>query len=85
MENNLIIQKIPLNKLIDTLIEIYNQGVDYVDLHGIKGEEFDKMAITFTKEYMSKEGIENFKDIPEEKIKPTDISLLSDDDINQMI
>ena len=85
MENKVIIRKIPLDRLIQTLVDLYNSGVDYVDLMGMQGEEFDQMAITFTKEYMSEAGKENFKDVPEEDIEPTDISQLSADDINQML
>ena len=77
------IQKIPLDKLIDTLVELYNRGVDYVDIEGIQGQEFDRMAIAFTKEYMTEEGKKNFGELDVDlEIKP---SKLSDNDLNDLI
>ena len=77
------IQKIPLDKLIDTLVELYNRGVDYVDIEGIQGQEFDRMAIAFTKEYMTEEGKKNFGELDVDlEIRP---SKLSDNDLNDLI
>ena len=40
MENREVrIEKIPLDKLIDTLVDLYNQGVDYIDISGVPGKE----------------------------------------------
>ena len=50
------IEKIPLDKLIDTLVELYNKGIDYVDIAGVPGKEFDRLAIGFNKEYMTEQG-----------------------------
>lgn len=86
MENREVkIQKIPLDKLIDTLVELYNKGVDYIDVHGVPGREFDRMAIVFTKDYMTEQGIKNFEGLDEEmdvEIKPTK---LTDDDLNILL
>jgi hypothetical protein len=86
MENREItIQKIPLDKLIDTLVELYNRGVDYIDINGIPGREFDKMAIVFTKEYMTEQGKKNFEGLEEDvdlEIKP---NKLTDDDLNILL
>ena len=86
-ENELTIKKVPLQNFIVVLVELYNRGVDFVDLIGTTGERQDYMAVTFTREYMSKEGIEYFNEIDEEEkeIKITDIGNLSDEDLNQMI
>lgn len=89
MENrdDISIRKIPIQSLINVLIELYNRGVDYVDIVGAQGEEQDTMAITFTKDYMSEEGKENFKDIEEdEEIDLGNLNdKLSDEDLNALI
>jgi hypothetical protein len=78
------IQKIPLDNLIDTLVSIYNAGVDYIDLYGIQGEDCDEISVAFTKDYMTEEGKKNF-----EEDEKTSLSVkshkLTDDDINQLI
>lgn len=86
MENREIrIQKIPLDRLIDTLVDLYNQGVNYVDIAGVPGEEFDRMAIVFTKDYMTEEGaktIEHFEETLDIELKEPK---LTDEDLNQLI
>ena len=84
MENREVkIEKIPLDKLIDTLVSLYNQGVDYIDIAGVPGVEFDRMAIAFNKDYMTEQGVKNFEgldldlEIKQEK--------LTDDDLNELI
>ena len=84
MENREVkIEKIPLDKLIDTLVELYNKGIDYVDIAGVPGKEFDRLAIGFNKEYMTEQGKKNFAELDEElEIKP---GKLTDDDLNYLI
>jgi hypothetical protein len=85
MENKEIkIQKIPLDRLIETLVDLYNKGIDYIDIAGVSGDEQDRMAIVFTREYMTEEGKKNFgeEDELDLEIGP---SKLTDDDINQLI
>lgn len=77
------IQKIPLDKLIDTLVDLYNKGVDYVDVVGVPGKEFDRMGISFTGEYMTEQGRKNFEGMDlEVEIKE---SKLTDEDLNELI
>ena len=77
------IQKIPLDKLIDTLVDLYNKGIDYVDIAGVPGEEFDRMAIAFTREYMTEQGKKNFEGFDlDVEIKP---DRLTDSDLNDLI
>jgi hypothetical protein len=86
MENREIrIQKVPLDRLIETLVDLYNKGVDYIDISGVPGVEFDRMAIVFTKDYMTEQGKINFEGDDVDlnlEIEPTK---LTDDDINQLI
>ena len=84
MENREVkIQKIPLDRLIETLVDLYNKGIDYVDIAGVPGIDQDRMAIVFTRDYMTEEGKKNFgEDELDVEIGP---SKLTDDDINQLI
>jgi hypothetical protein len=85
MENREVkIQKIPLDRLIETLVDLYNKGVDYIDISGIQGEEVDRMAIVFTKDYMTEQGKINFGEVDELDLE-IGPSKLTDDDINQLI
>jgi len=87
MENNTVtIQKIPLNNFIDVLIDLYNRGVDFIDIVGTQGEDKDYMALTFSKNYMTEDAIEDFEDDPI-IITKEDITnhKLSEKDINDLI
>ena len=85
MENKEIkIQKIPLDRLIETLVDLYNKGIDYIDIAGVSEDEQDRMAIVFTKEYMTEEGKKNFGEDDELDLE-IGPSKLTDDDINQLI
>lgn len=68
-------RKIPLKKLIDTLISVYNSGADYVDVLGQTGEPQDVITISVIAEYM----VSPEKEIPESK------SLLTDEDIDNLL
>ena len=84
MENREVkIEKIPLDRLSDTLVELYNKGIDYIDIAGVPGTEYDSMAIAFNRDYMTEQGKKNFGELDEEiEIKP---NKLTDDDINYLI
>ena len=84
MENREVkIEKIPLDKLIDTLVDLYNKGIDYIDVVGVPGKEFDRMGIAFTRDYMTDQGKENFEGLDLDlEIKTTK---LTDDDLNELI
>jgi len=77
------IEKIPLDKLIDTLVDLYNRGIDYIDVVGVPGKEFDRMGIAFTRDYMTEQGKKNFEGVN------LDIEIttpkLTDDDLNELI
>lgn len=84
MENREVkIERIPLDKLIDTLVDLYNKGIDYIDVVGVPGVEFDRMGIAFTKDYMTDQGKKNFGEID------VDLEIISskltDDDLNELI
>lgn len=104
MEENkgqdVILRKLHLHSLIEVLTDLYESGVDYVDLCGKNDVEQDVVDIRFTKEYTvfkdkseeeAMESIkENFEKIVEEEEEdvilppPTTKYKLSDDDLNQL-
>lgn len=61
---------------LEALTDIYERGVDYVDIIGVPGEEQDSIGISVKEEYFAKEvdGDEEDNDSP-----------LSDSDLNQLI
>lgn len=71
----LIIKKVPIDELIDVLTELYEKGVDYVDI--LATGEDNKLSLVFSEEYVS-------EDMKEENVsKPK--GKLSEDDLNQLI
>lgn len=86
MDNEEIrLKKIPVDKLIDLLVELYNRGVDYIDISGVPDEEQDKIAISFSKDYMTDEGKKNFEDAPIDLSDEFFNTKLSDEDLNDLI
>lgn len=90
--NRPIIKKIPLNELIDILSDLYNRGVDFIDiLAPEEPTEDDRMTIKFTKEYMSPEAeLEEGEALEDNEEDVLDITIvpdtkLSEDDLNQLL
>ncbi len=86
MENNEItIKKVPLKSLISLLVGLYNKGIDFVDIIGNPDEEQDKLAISFTDDYMSDEAKKEFKENLPPEVTLSTTGKLSDNDINQLL
>lgn len=51
---NLKIKKIPLKEFIESLIELYNAGTNYIDLSSEKFEDMDVIKIEVREEYVEK-------------------------------
>ena len=89
--NRPIIKKIPLNELIDILSDLYNRGVDFIDILAPENpSEDDRMTIKFTKEYMSPEAeLEEGEELEDDEEDVLDIQIipdkLSDEDLNQLL
>ena len=89
--NRPIIKKIPLNELIDILSDLYNRGVDFIDiLAPEESSEEDRMTIKFTKEYMSPDAeLEEGEELDDNEEDVLDIQIipdkLSDEDLNQLL
>lgn len=69
--------KLPLDGFIKQLVELYEMGVDYVDLVGESDVMQDFIEIHFTDQYINPE----FQNLFEEG----DDTTLSDEDLNQII
>ena len=63
------LRKIPLKLLIDTLVEIYERGADFVDVVGVPDDMQDEIGIMVREEY--------YTSYPEGEI--------SDDELNDLI
>jgi hypothetical protein len=72
------LQKIPIDNLIEILMELYNQGADYIDISGMPDEDQDVISIFVREEYMS-------NDNNQEEYDEEFNSNLSDEDLNQLI
>jgi len=54
-----IIKKVPLDEIIDVFMDLYNKGVDFIDL--IATEKDNRISVIFTEEYINQEAIDNFE------------------------
>jgi len=89
MAKKILIKKISLNEIIDVFVDLYNKGVDYVDLVNTDEQE-GKLSVIFTKEYMCKEMQESDDfELIQDSIENVDYneedSKFSEDDINDLI
>jgi hypothetical protein len=84
MNNNLRIKKVPLETFLDILSDLFDKGVDYVDIAGT--DEENGITISFCKEYMSEEFAENFDAIPTttKSSEEININLPSDSDVDDL-
>ncbi len=75
------LRKIPLMELLEILNDLYEDGVDYIDISGTSSDEGEQpqdfIKITVRPDYMAEE-----KDINESSI---DVTKLSENDINDLI
>ena len=89
------IRKIPLGNFLDALLELYNEGLDYIDIIGTEDDVQDTIGLMFTEEYMSEEMKKRYlndeADENDSKIlrklnkDRKNIDLSNDDDLNQII
>lgn len=85
MEENkgkkVVLRKIHLDSFITILTDLYESGVNYIDLHGTNDTEQDVIDISFNKEYtiFSEDNNPEEEDLPPGNIK------LSDDNLNQLL
>ena len=75
------IKKVPLDEIIDVFMDLYNKGVDFIDL--IASEKDNRISVIFTEEYINQEAIDNFELDDDIEINIT--TKLTDEDFNQLI
>jgi prephenate dehydratase len=77
----IIIKKVPVDELIDVLTELYEKGIDYVDILSTPGED-NKLSLVFHEDYLSEEMKEEIEETPAPLVIK---GKLSDEDLNQLI
>jgi hypothetical protein len=86
MDEEMRIRKIHVNTLIQVLVELYDRGLEYVDIIGQLDDVQDTIGLSFGKEYMYGGMEENYDDIPTSlKNMQKGIDLSDDNDLNQII
>ena len=88
MKKNPVLKKVDINELMDTMMELWTRGVDYVDIV-IKPDE-NSISLMFTEEYLSDEAKEELDNAEEDEDDFLDEcievkSKLTDEDLNQLI
>jgi hypothetical protein len=82
-----VIKKVPLDEIIDVFMDLYNKGVDFIDL--VASEKDNRISVIFTEEYVNQEAIDNFElDDDDDEIQSGEINIitkLTDEDFNQLI
>jgi hypothetical protein len=82
-----VIKKVPLDEIIDVFMDLYNKGVDFIDI--VASEKDNRISVIFTEEYVNQEAIDNFElDDDNDEIKSGEINIttkLTDEDFNQLI
>lgn len=81
-KKQVVLRKISLKAFIDTLVEVYNSGADYIDLIGTPDDGQDTIGIIVHQEYLNVDNDEIELIDDEEEIDNTP---LSDKDINDLI
>jgi hypothetical protein len=76
-----IIKKVPLDEIIDVFMDLYNKGVDFIDL--IASEKDNRISVIFTEEYVNQEAKDNFE--LDDNIEINMNAKLTDEDFNQLI
>jgi 2-hydroxy-3-keto-5-methylthiopentenyl-1-phosphate phosphatase len=77
-----IIKKVPLDEIIDVFMDLYNKGVDFIDI--IASEKDNRISVIFTEEYINQEAIDNFE-LDDNNIEIDINTKLTDEDFNQLI
>lgn len=84
-KQELRLRKIPLEAFLDALLELYNEGLDYIDIVGTPNSVQDTIGILFTRDYMCDEMRERFDEDSNNEEVSKKIDLSDNDDLNQLI
>lgn len=77
-KNKLVVKKVDLESFIEILTELWEKGIDFVDIH--VGEDDKKISLSFVEEYLSEEA-KNYLKNEMTELPPTDIKDLNIDDL----
>lgn len=84
-KEQIIVRKVHIISLMDMLAELFDRGVDFIDLKGINDANQDTIMVSFCKEYMNQEYIDNYEILTNEQFPAKMDTKLSDEDLNQLI
>lgn len=85
MEKKIIARRVDIMQIMQVLKEMYDKGVDYVDVSGILNGVQDTISFTVYKQYMNEEYADNFEVLGDDPL-PSKVDVkLSDEDINNLI
>jgi hypothetical protein len=73
-----IIKKVPLDEIIDVFMDLYNKGVDFIDL--VASEKDNRISVIFSEDYINEDAKDTFQIVDEEEDEA-----LTDEDLNQLI
>lgn len=82
---DLRIRRIHLLSLMMQLQELYDKGLDFIDVSGAIAEGQDVIRVTYNKSYMNEELEDNFDRMVDEQLPATLHVKLSKDDLDQLI
>lgn len=80
-----VIKKVPLDEIIDVFMDLYNKGVDFIDI--VASEKDNRISVIFTKEYVNQDAMNNFEsdDVELDNVEINIETKLTDEDFNQLI
>lgn len=87
MENKMVVRRVSVEMLLSVLTNLYEQGVDYVDVTGKINEEADHLGISVNENYLASKEL-TLDDIEFPKIEFTLDRLprkLNEDDLNNLL
>jgi hypothetical protein len=86
MSKKVTLNKIPITALLEVLNELFEEGVDYIDLHGEPkdGKENDVLKVTVRPEYFVDFPNVEFK-MTVKEVKEKSSPFSDEDDINDLI
>lgn len=90
-----VIKKVPLDALINVLMDLFEKGINFIDIQGNEENLITKMTITVHPEYVDDEFIEEeddieFRELTQEEWESLDIPKeetkgLTEQDLNDLL
>jgi hypothetical protein len=80
-----VIKKVPVKELITVLVDLFEKGVDFIDIKGDANDIINKLSITVEPEYINS-GEEDFIDEDEDfEVEDFPSVILSENDLNDLV